>query len=325
MRTSRWIQGLAATLAASLPVATSARVDVLSAPEVLARHVVQDKDGARLVFGGRSWELVSDPADPAISRLSDGAFHPMDALEVEAAVREITASLPDAQILILPFPRRDVPESCCEGSIVFLSPGIRSVHAEHLHATVTHELGHVLENARCADGSAAWAEYLSLRGLTGARYAKDAAHRDRPREIFAEDFRYLNGGPLAKASGSIENPSLPLPSEIDGLAAWFDRLGGELVRSESESESRVAPNPFRSAVDGVVTVRLQISDAGGPVSDVFDAAGRRVRTLRGAVSADALEFTWDGTDEQGRRVTAGVYFVAPTSGSGAPARVHILR
>jgi hypothetical protein len=68
-------------------------------------------------------------------------------------------------------------------------------------------------------------------------------------------------------------------------------------------ESR--PNPFvRStsvafALDRDQNVRL----------DVFDVAGRRVRTLdAGALSAGEHSVTWDGADASGRRVPAGSYF-----------------
>jgi flagellar hook assembly protein FlgD len=42
---------------------------------------------------------------------------------------------------------------------------------------------------------------------------------------------------------------------------------------------------------------------------VYDVCGRLVRTLeRGSMSAGTGEVVWDGTDRNGRRVGAGVYF-----------------
>jgi len=65
------------------------------------------------------------------------------------------------------------------------------------------------------------------------------------------------------------------------------------------------PNPFGNAtaitfsVDREQAVRLEI----------FDVAGRRVRTLDGGVVGIGRHVaTWDGTDEAGRRVPAGSYF-----------------
>jgi hypothetical protein len=320
---------LAAVLA---PAIACARIQVIPAADVLAQSVVADKAGARLIVDGRSIDLVTDPSDPSLSKLGDGAFHPMDAAEVEAAVREIAgAALPDARIFVLPYPRRDVLESCCEGSVVFLAPGIRPVRPEHVHATVVHELGHVVENTLCADGTAAWNDYLTRRALHDARFASSAAHRDRPREIFAEDFRFLRGGVLATSSGTIENQSLPLPSGVDGLADWFLRLGPSPRPAPGGGANLApiaAPNPFRAESDGRVVIRFVSATPvlAAAEASVFDTTGRRVRALLGATSGSSVEFVWDGMDGSGRRVASGVYFVRWAEGEGAaPARVHILR
>jgi len=63
------------------------------------------------------------------------------------------------------------------------------------------------------------------------------------------------------------------------------------------------PNPFRRAV----SLRL---GAGGPMEvRIYDAAGRSVRVLAVGRQLSAVSsFTWDGTDEHGRAVPAGVYF-----------------
>ena len=43
---------------------------------------------------------------------------------------------------------------------------------------------------------------------------------------------------------------------------------------------------------------------------VHDLIGRRVRTLqRGSLAAGLHQFEWNGRDDSGRRVPAGVYFV----------------
>ncbi|MFN8179549.1 MAG: FlgD immunoglobulin-like domain containing protein [bacterium] len=322
----------AATLAAALvPAIACARIQVIPADQVLAQSVVADKSGARLLVDGRSIELVTDPSDPALSKLGDGAFHPMDAAQVEAAIREIAGGpLPDARVYVLPYPRRDVLESCCEGNVVFLAPGIRPVRPEHVHATVVHELGHAVENTLCPDGSTAWNDYLTRRSLRDPRFASSAAHADRPREIFAEDFRFLRGGALATSSGTIENQSLPLPSGVGGLAEWFLALAS--VRPSpgggADLAPIAAPNPFRASTDGSVVIRFAAAAPvpGSAQASVFDATGRRVRALLGEASGPALEFRWDGMDGSGRRVASGVYFVRlEARAASAPARVHILR
>ena len=56
---------------------------------------------------------------------------------------------------------------------------------------------------------------------------------------------------------------------------------------------------------------------GGPARlELFDAGGRRVRTLlAGDLAAGDHEATWDGRDDRGRAVAAGAY-VARLAGAG---------
>ncbi|HMB68713.1 MAG TPA: cohesin domain-containing protein [bacterium] len=66
----------------------------------------------------------------------------------------------------------------------------------------------------------------------------------------------------------------------------------------------VAPVPAAGAITFAV---------GGPAEpfriDVFDVTGRRVRRFDGEGAAGGVRVVWDGRDEGGSRVSAGVYFV----------------
>ena len=65
------------------------------------------------------------------------------------------------------------------------------------------------------------------------------------------------------------------------------------------------PNPFNPAV--VLPLDLA-TDAAGVSLTVYDVLGRRVRQLwDGALGAGSHRFVWDGRDEEGRDVAAGVY------------------
>ena len=72
-----------------------------------------------------------------------------------------------------------------------------------------------------------------------------------------------------------------------------------------------APNPF-SAVTGI---RLALGRAGPVRIRIHDTSGRLVRVLDQA-SRPAGEHTvaWDGRDEAGRKVGAGIYWVRVLSG-----------
>jgi hypothetical protein len=67
-----------------------------------------------------------------------------------------------------------------------------------------------------------------------------------------------------------------------------------------------APNPMR----GSTSIRLENSAGGDEELFVSDVTGRAVRLLqRGAFPPGTRSVTWDGRDDRGRTVPAGVYFV----------------
>jgi flagellar hook capping protein FlgD len=67
-----------------------------------------------------------------------------------------------------------------------------------------------------------------------------------------------------------------------------------------------APNPFQEAT----AIHFELPDAADVDVRVFDASGRRVRTLwTGHVAAGMRSVTWDGADDAGRRLSPGVYVI----------------
>jgi len=84
---------------------------------------------------------------------------------------------------------------------------------------------------------------------------------------------------------------------------------------------RNAPNPFVSAT----TIRFDHPRAGPVRLAIFDVTGRRVRTLLDAAVAAGLQsVAWDGRDDAGRRVGAGVY-MARLDADGVAATLRVLR
>ncbi len=65
------------------------------------------------------------------------------------------------------------------------------------------------------------------------------------------------------------------------------------------------PNPYNQRT----TVRFSLAQSGQAQVAIYDAAGRRVRTIvDGELDAGAHELVWDGTDDAGRSLPAGVYW-----------------
>lgn len=324
----RFALGLAATLLALATTALAARASELSGrasqtnglrivgPEqVLDEHCEWRAGVPWLVLpGGLEFELVPSVDDPVIANRGDGRFHPYDPAEVArafAAVRYPLAGV-NADVYLLPFPRRSGLESAAAPGLILLSPGTRALSTEQQHAEAVHELGHVVQYQRLPDSDVGgWARYRAIRGIEDVSvFSPYASHADRPHEIFAEDFRALFGGALANYSGTIENAELAPPTAVAGLERFLLELAdaAPIVRALG-----AWPNPARGEV--------AFARPGTAVPlDVFDLAGRRIATLAARSLDTHVEWRWDGRDMEGRTVV-GVVFARPRDGSGSSVRL----
>jgi hypothetical protein len=78
-----------------------------------------------------------------------------------------------------------------------------------------------------------------------------------------------------------------------------------------DTELRVAPSPFSVERDGGTRIRYRLDETPSLVRvQIFDARGRRVRTLEEArLSGPSGELVWNGRNDDGHRVRVGVYVV----------------
>jgi len=152
------------------------------------------------------------------------------------------------------------------------------------------------------------ADFRSLRGIEDeAIYGEHAAHSHRPHEIFAEDFRFLFGGPMANTTAAskiaicpcrMRSPACASSSCLWGRSPWSLRRAGSSQRS---------PNPFNPRT--WVSISAESTELGAPLTvQVFDAGGRMVRSLHEAGSNLPAWISSGRTDDAGREMPAGVYF-----------------
>jgi hypothetical protein len=80
---------------------------------------------------------------------------------------------------------------------------------------------------------------------------------------------------------------------------------------------RAGPNPFREAI----VLSWRISAPGEARIDIFDVTGRRVRRLEERSPNGEGRTTWDGRDDRGMNVPAGVYLARMTNEPLAPMRL----
>ena len=124
---------------------------------------------------------------------------------------------------------------------------------------------------------------------------------------------------------TLHQPSRTLVAATHGRSQWKINLGalpvavGRAATPARIALSAPAPNPSR----GSVRFALALPVAATVEVAVFDATGRRVRTLlSGLTESGSLPLLWDGLDARGHRAGAGVYFLrANASGSTVTRRL----
>jgi len=185
-------------------------------------------------------------------------------------------------------------------------------------AIVTHNLFHANELAAI------------LWPVSGGNFSGVAANEVDP----ADDvYGNLDGDPLLADPDALDfhlTPGSPaidagdpgLPGDPDGTVAdlgpFFldqDALASPIVGARRDGIVLAgAPNPFRERT----AVRLSLERESVISLRVVDVAGRVVRRLHdGAAPAGTREIAWDGRDEAGRPVAAGVYLVIVRTAEGA--------
>jgi hypothetical protein len=300
----------------ALATPSVAAITIRTAQDVLDHHTLRQEDRLFVVGpDGSRWELVTDINDPVILNRGAGEFFPVDPAHVQGALDALTYPVEGIQvdIFILPYPRRNLLPSSAENHVIYLSPGVMPVSENKVHSVLAHEMGHVVHRTYLPDHDVdAWEAYQALRGIENTTiYHGGAAHRDRPREIFAEDFRTLFGGTLANYSGTIENQEILFPTAVAGLETFMRSLA-EPSLVGTVRQLRVYPNPTRANVNLALSGEPGFPEGGLVVLSVFDVQGRLV-----ARKGLASDYRWDGHLENGAPAPPGLYFLRAVRGGQA--------
>lgn len=110
---------------------------------------------------------------------------------------------------------------------------------------------------------------------------------------------------------------LVVTSYYDGLPAAADTVNftvtgtGLSAGTESSILLSAGPNPFSSST----SISFGLPEAGETVMTIYDVAGRAVRVLEGSMmDRGGHTLVWDGTDDCGRYLSSGIYFLTIRSG-----------
>jgi hypothetical protein len=102
----------------------------------------------------------------------------------------------------------------------------------------------------------------------------------------------------------------PFSGQIDEVKFYWTELPTDVSTSTlREGNGRDLLVVGRGSSRGEATLTLKLAAAGPVQLEIFDVAGRRLRTLSSSGDGKGLvTWTWDGRDETGRRLSSGVYF-----------------
>ncbi len=303
---------------------------LVNGAESTASELVVLANGINLtVFGPE--EIRLNPSLTGIRLTSvDNNYVPFDKDEVVRALDLMHGFQTDLAVTVylLPaFPTK-VNSSYASGNEIFLAPGTGTIPASTQAYITTHEMGHVLTWAFMDNSPARWEAYLEMRGLDSQLNGPTAPHAERAREIVAEDFRFLFGGPLANLNGSIENHYLELPSEVDGL----DELLGEFLTKKALPVKRQAsavafPNPCNPRTTIEMSLPVGSIVNGAVRLSIYDVRGNLVRTINdGQVNGNRIAVVWNGDSDGGLTVSSGRYlYVMQAGGLQANGSVTLVR
>jgi hypothetical protein len=153
------------------------------------------------------------------------------------------------------------------------------------------------------------AVYFNRAGLTLRRMTTLWPMRPETGDVW----RVYCSGPKPPHQGG--RATIILSPAVVGVAGEPGAFAPDLMLEQN------LPNPFRQ----MTTINYQLTKPGLVSLKVYNVAGQMVRTVVGsAMPAGRHSATWDGRDEGGRRIAAGVYLYQLQAGDRALTRKMVL-
>lgn len=127
------------------------------------------------------------------------------------------------------------------------------------------------------------------------------------------DPRTLEMRPLIRPDGSLESVAVHGPVDLiagspEFVRAWKETQQHAALSDLTAPTVALRPNPVSRGTD--VRIDLRVPESIDAELSVIDASGRRVRSLGPhALNRGIFDFAWDGRDDGGRPVAAGVYWL----------------
>ncbi len=97
-------------------------------------------------------------------------------------------------------------------------------------------------------------------------------------------------------------------------------LGGIGARPDVYSLSQNTPNPFNP----VTKIQANMAVAGNYELAIYNVMGQQIRTYQGYHEAGTIEFNWNGTDDNGSKVSSGIYLYKFRAGEFSDTKKMVL-
>jgi len=168
---------------------------------------------------------------------------------------------------------------------------------------------------------------VDLSPDNGVTWANVDTLVDSHADWHAEEIRvrdYITPGPAVRVRFVVAD--LDGPSVVEGLVDDVSTYDAARVPLSVPPPAELAfSGPWPNPASGAQQLALAVPRMGDVRVDVVDVAGRTVRALhRGVAEAGTLRLLWDGRDDRGREVGAGLYW-ARARGVGGEATGKLVR
>jgi len=157
-------------------------------------------------------------------------------------------------------------------------------------------------------------------------YSLSDAALDRQGELYVCNSNFAAPGLFVYGAGSDTCLAGPLATCLPPVQIVFDPDSEDILPVEPSGPAIALGCPVPNPACALARVEVTLAEPGPARVEVFDLAGRRVRSLAdGSFAARTTLLDWDLADGSGRRVAAGVYLLrAMAEGATATRRLVVL-
>ncbi len=172
----------------------------------------------------------------------------------------------------------------------------------------TDVLGSAMTNGRNGEVHIVWESINAPLNLMGNDVVAEITFSVDNAEFAGEIS--ISGAELVNADGQLFAVDATDKGSIGGIGA----------RPDVYSLSQNTPNPFNP----VTKIQANMAVAGNYELAIYNVMGQQIRTYQGYHEAGTVEFSWNGTDDNGSKVSSGIYLYKFRAGEFSDTKKMVL-